>query len=246
MFVQWWYRLLCVALGMMISVLLISGYRNHQAAQAGLFDISAGDDESIGTWDIEEEEKKHVALTFDDGPKAGKTDVLLEGLRERGIHATFFLIGCQIEGNEEIVKQMKADGHQIGLHTFSHVELSKLSEYEQKQEIEKGKQALEAVIGPGNYSLRPPFGSVDKHLKSWINVPIVLWSVDTRDWTGISAQKIKKAVLTSAKDGDIILMHDIFTESIQGALMAIDEMKEDYEFMTVEELESYKESLQGK
>ena len=88
-----------------------------------------------------------MALTFDDGPKEGKTEPLLDMLNEKGVHATFFIIGAQVEENSEIVRRMYEEGHQIGMHTYSHVDLSCLSEARQKEEIEKSRKVIETVIG---------------------------------------------------------------------------------------------------
>lgn len=184
--------------------------------------------------------KKYVAITFDDGPKAGTTDHLLDGLRERGVHATFFLIGKQVEDNEELVEQMAKDGHLIGNHTFNHVNLANLSNKDAWRELSQCFGEIESTA-PGQLRvLRPPFGEISSALKSSAGCPIILWSVDTRDWTGKSAGDIADYIVKTAREGDIILLHDIFENSVQGALMAIDTMMENgYTFVTVDELFEY-------
>lgn len=180
---------------------------------------------------------KVIALTFDDGPKAGVTDWLLEELEQRNVKATFFLIGSQTEGNEAIIEKMYADGHQIGCHTYSHVQLTLLSEQEQKEEILQWYQAISSVIGDFSYCIRPPYGSVNNHVCDCLDIPVILWSVDTEDWTGKSAGAIADYIISEADDGDIILLHDIFEESVQGAVMALDELRRrGYTFVTVNEL----------
>ena len=180
---------------------------------------------------------KTLALTFDDGPKAGVTDWLLDELEKRNVKATFFLIGSQMEGNETIIQKMYADGHQIGCHTYSHVQLTLLSEQEQKEEILQWYEAVSSVIGDFSYCIRPPYGSVNNNVCDCLNLPVILWSVDTEDWTGKSAETIADYIVSEAGDGDIILLHDIFEESVQGAVMALDELqRRGYTFVTVNEL----------
>lgn len=180
---------------------------------------------------------KVAALTFDDGPKAGTTDVLLDGLKERDVKATFFLIGMQVKGNEAIVEQMYRDGHQIGNHTFEHVNLKDYSEDGQKCQLLLCDEAVSGVIGRKPHFIRPPFGEISDSLKSWVKAPIVMWSVDTKDWTGKTAPDIADYIVKNIQPGDIVLLHDIYKESVKGALMAVDTLKrQGYEFVTVEEL----------
>lgn len=185
------------------------------------------------------QQKPMIALTFDDGPKAGVTDVLLDELEKRNVKATFFLIGSQAEfpENREIIRRMAEDGHQIGCHTYHHVQMTALSENQQKQEILQWYQVVSGIIGDFSYALRPPYGCVNNAVCRSLNVPVVLWSVDTEDWTGKSAGEIADYVISEAKDGDIILLHDIFEESVQGAVMALDDlMRRGYTFVTVNDL----------
>ncbi len=195
-----------------------------------------------------EPSEKYIAITFDDGPKAGTTDVLLEGLRQRGVHATFFLIGRQVEENEALVEQMIKDGHLIGNHTYNHVNLASLSVKDAWRELSLCFDAIAAVeeeplktAEDGALKLvRPPFGEVSAAMKAQIGCPMILWSVDTRDWTGRQAGDIAGDIVETARPGDIILLHDIFENSVSGALMAIDTMMENgYTFVTVEELFGY-------
>lgn len=185
------------------------------------------------------QQKPMIALTFDDGPKAGMTDWLLDELEKRNVKVTFFLIGSQADlpENREIIRRMAEDGHQIGCHTYHHVQMTTLSENQQKQEILQWYQVVSGIIGDFSYALRPPYGCVNNAVCRSLNVPVILWSVDTEDWTGKSAGEIADYVISEAKDGDIILLHDIFEESVQGAVMALDDlMRRGYTFVTVNDL----------
>mgnify|MGYP004452043803 FL=1 len=185
------------------------------------------------------QQKPMIALTFDDGPKAGVTDWLLDELEKRNVKVTFFLIGSQADlpENREIIRRMAEDGHQIGCHTYHHVQMTTLSENQQKQEILQWYQVVSGIIGDFSYAVRPPYGCVNNAVCRSLNVPVILWSVDTEDWTGKSAGEIADYVISEAKDGDIILLHDIFEESVQGAVMALDDlMRRGYTFVTVNDL----------
>ena len=187
----------------------------------------------------DQQQKPMIALTFDDGPKAGVTDWLLDELEKRNVKVTFFLIGSQADlpENRETIRRMAEDGHQIGCHTYHHVQMTTLSENQQKQEILQWYQAVSGIIGDFSYALRPPYGCVNNAVCRSLNVPVILWSVDTEDWTGKSAGEIADYVISEAKDGDIILLHDIFEESVQGAVMALDDlMRRGYTFVTVNDL----------
>ena len=181
--------------------------------------------------------KKWIALTFDDGPKRGTTDILLEELRKRDVKATFFLIGEQIEENKDIVKQMYQDGHQIGNHTFHHMNLNTLDFDTQKKELILCNHMIGECANESSLCIRPPYGEVNEAIKLWINAPIILWSVDTLDWTGKTAEEIAAHIIENAKAGDIVLMHDIYDESIKGVILAIDQMKKQgYSFVTVRQM----------
>lgn len=180
---------------------------------------------------------KLVALTFDDGPKAATTARLLDGLEQRGVKATFFLIGAQIEENADLVCRMARSGHQIGIHTYDHVSLVDLSRSDFDAQVQRTRHILEEVIGPGEYLLRPPYGLVDDAVKRYADSPIILWSVDPEDWHERNVQREVAHIVSEVQDGDIILMHDIFPESVDAALQVVDQLHHaGYAFVTVEEL----------
>lgn len=182
-------------------------------------------------------EKKYIALTFDDGPRSDTTSVLLAGLEERGVKATFFLIGEQIEGNEWLLEWMAEDGHQVGSHTFTHLKLQESSSDTIVQEINKTETLLRSILGEGEYWLRPPYGLIDESRKSLIQTPMVYWSIDPEDWKVLDAEKVKEHVCTHAQNGDIVLLHDFYPTSVEAALAIVDRLQaEGFEFVTVAEL----------
>lgn len=180
--------------------------------------------------------RRCIALTFDDGPSPQTTAALLDGLKERGAHATFFLIGEQIAGNEDLVRRMKDEGHQIGNHSYTHVRLD-AADSEALAEIRKTDEALCAVLGDGTYWLRPPWGFSSDALKAAVTVPMVYWSMDTMDWSVRNRDLVSYEITHDAQPGDIILLHDPYETSAEAALQAIDVLsKQGYEFVTLEEL----------
>lgn len=177
-----------------------------------------------------------IALTFDDGPSPQTTEALLDGLKERGAHATFFLIGEQIAGNEALVQRMKEEGHQVGNHSFTHVRLDAAGDRE-LAEIAETDAALRGLLGSGSYWIRPPWGFSSDALKQSVSVPLIFWTVDTMDWSVRSRDLVAHCIVQNAKDGDIVLLHDPYQTSVDAALQAIDTLSaQGYAFVTLEEL----------
>ena len=182
-------------------------------------------------------ETNYVALTFDDGPRRGTTDRLLEGLKERGASATFFLVGEEAERYPELVRRMQAEGHQVGNHTWSHVRLEGASTAVIQEEVGKTEELLETLLGGRGYWLRPPYGLITPGTEKLVRVPMVKWSVDPRDWENKNTDKVVQAILKHVKPNSIILLHDIYDTSVDAALKVVDTLEaQGYCFVTVEEL----------
>ncbi len=178
-----------------------------------------------------------VALTFDDGPRSSTTGPLLDGLALREVPATFFLVGNRIPGNEDLVRRMAAEGHQIGIHTYDHVELKGLSRQDFDLQVGKTRALITQLVGEGNYWLRPPYGLMDRQAGQWCGGPVILWSVDPEDWKDDNIDRIVAAVVEHVSDGDIILLHDLFPSSAQAALRVVDTLlARGCCFVTVEQL----------
>ena len=181
--------------------------------------------------------EKIVYLTFDDGPRRSTTTALLDGLAQRGVNATFFLIGEQLVNNEDVVQRMDAEGHQIGIHTFDHVKLTGLSKTDFDAQVDKTRQCLLRILGHNDFLLRPPYGMTDQGVKKHAGCPIILWSVDPEDWRDQNTARVVQQVVSQARDGSIILMHDIFPESVDAALQIVDQLHaQGYLFVTVDQL----------
>ena len=182
-------------------------------------------------------EIKKVALTFDDGPHPIYTKQLLDGLKERGIKATFFVIGEQIEGNETLLKRMVKEGHLIGNHTYHHVDLSKISEEEGFLEIKKTNQKIYDVTGQETCLIRPPFGAWNKSFETHLQMIPVMWDVDTLDWKVKDPSVILERVLEGTQENGIILMHDYYETSVEAVWSIVEELsRRGYQFVTVDQI----------
>lgn len=202
-----------------------------------------GEEESVEEGSVEEvpddfwDETKRVALTFDDGPHPVYTVELLDGLAERGVCATFFVIGENIPGNEEIIRRMDMEGHLIGNHTYDHVKISDLSVEEACGQVEKTSALIHEITGKDTEYVRPPFGSWRKDLECSFEMFPVLWDVDPLDWTTKNTSDVVRRVLEAVGPDDIILLHDCYKSSVEAALQIVDALSEQgYEFVTVDEL----------
>jgi len=184
---------------------------------------------------------KLIAFTFDDGPNR-YTAGLLDGLEARGVVATFFMNGANGAGGTsnypELLARMREDGDQLANHTYSHASFSRLSAEKMKSEVAGVEAYLFDAMG-GSYTdfVRTPGGAVNSAVRGNVDAPIILWSVDPVDWKYRNADTDYKNVVRGAKDGAIVLMHDLYKPSVEAALRAIDTLKErGYEFVTVAEL----------
>lgn len=180
-------------------------------------------------------QKKLLAFTFDDGPSKENTTYLLKELEKRNAHVSFFIIGNRIKNNEYLIKQLYNDGHTIGSHTFNHKNLKLLKSDEIHKEIDETNKLLTEITGEQTIYLRPPYGTYNNYIFD-NNMVIILWSIDTLDWQYKDALKIKETIVNNASDGDIILLHDLYETSIEGALLAMDELKDEYDFVSIDEL----------
>lgn len=183
------------------------------------------------------DEVKRVAITFDDGPNPDYTMTLLEGLKKRGVKATFFVLGKEVENYPDILKAIYEDGHLIGVHSYQHVNFANIGDKAALEQIEKTQEAVYAVTGEYAGYIRPPYGCWSKELSKKAPLIEVLWDVDPLDWATTDADTVVQRILRNTEDGSIILLHDASESSVQAAFTVIDVLqKEGYEFVTAEEL----------
>lgn len=180
--------------------------------------------------------QKAVALTFDDGPSSF-TDRLLDCLEQNNAKATFFMVGTEIDSFPDEVKRMKELGCELGNHTYDHTDLTTLSADEITSEISRVDEKLVELTGQGASVVRPPYGSINDTVKAAIGTPMILWSIDTLDWKTEDVESTVEEVMNNVEDGSIILMHDIYSASVDAAEILIPQLiEEGYQLVTVHEL----------
>ena len=184
------------------------------------------------------QEKKYVALTFDDGPSGKYTRALLDGLYDRGAHATFLLCGYRMKDQQELTQRIFQEGHEIGYHGYSHDAMKTMSRRQIAQEILDSQALLPEDCEP--VFLRPPGGFVTDGIRQVAEarqLAILSWSVDPKDWATNDKIAIEKAVLKNIQDGDIVLLHDMTDSSVQAALDIVDAlMEQEYRIVSVADL----------
>jgi peptidoglycan/xylan/chitin deacetylase (PgdA/CDA1 family) len=182
-------------------------------------------------------EVKKVAITFDDGPNPAHTERLLDGLKERNVTATFFLIGSEVAEYPEIVKRMSEEGHLIGNHTYEHVDLCGVDDSQVKWQVEQTNDAIYEVTGERPVYIRPPYGSWSSRMEEETGMLEVLWTVDPRDWDCDDTGELISRVLEQVENDSIILFHDASASSVDAALSVVDILTErGYEFVGANEI----------
>ena len=183
------------------------------------------------------QDKKLIAFTFDDGPSETNTNYLLDNLDKYDAKVTFFVLGSRVDSNKETIKRAYLEGNDIGSHTYNHQNLNLLSDVALIDEVKKTNEAIKEVIGTSPTLLRPPYGNLTDHGKELANMSIVLWNIDPLDWKYKDKNRVANEIIEHAHDGAIILVHDIYKSSVEGALLAMEELqKQGYAFVTINEM----------
>lgn len=190
-----------------------------------------------GSSGVQQEARKKIALTFDDGPNRTSTVQILEILEKYDVKATFFVIGQNVEKYPDIVKAAADQGHEIASHSWSHKNLTKLNNAQLHAEIDQASTAIFNAIGQYPTSYRPPYGAMNDQVRNEITLNPILWNIDTLDWQHKSPAKTLASVKAHAKDGGVILMHDIHQQSADAVEAVIQYLlEENYELVTTGEL----------
>lgn len=184
--------------------------------------------------------KPMIALTFDDGPYTPVTSKILRVLKKYDSRATFFVVGNRVNAYSKVLKASYNMGNQIASHTFDHEDLSKMTKKQLSAEMTKTNNALQSVIGCHATLVRPPYGNISDVMRKNIKIPMMYWSIDTDDWKWRNAAKVL-AECKNVKDGDIILMHDLYPSTAEAVKKLVPRLKKkDYELVTVDEMFYYK------
>lgn len=226
---------LFLILDILLALLLIMEYAER---------FGMGEMKEINVWtevdqavDTRQEQSKKIALTFDDGPNPTYTPMLLDGLAERGVHATFFLMGQNAERYPELVTRLYEEGHLIGNHTYTHMQLTDTEMDAFVAELSKTDELIFGITGVHTEFVRPPFGIWNKKIETKLGMLPVLWTIDPRDWCTSNTDTVTNRIVSHAEENGIILLHDGYQSSVEAALRVIDILQaEGYEFVTVDEI----------
>lgn len=177
-----------------------------------------------------------IALTFDDGP-GQYTEELLQCLEKNNAKATFFMLGQNVERYSDTVRHMKKLGMGLANHTYGHPILTSLSGIQIANELEKTDGIIKRIAEEAPTSMRPPGGAFNHTVRSISGLPIIMWSIDTKDWKTKSEDMTYQCIMDNVRDGSVVLMHDIHSWSVKAALRVIPELAaKGFKLVTVEEL----------
>ena len=191
--------------------------------------------------------KPMIALTFDDGPYAPVGNRIMDSLEKYNGRATFFVVGNRVAEYQTEIKRMHDNGHEIANHTYGHKYLNKLGADEIRSQVELCNQAVAAVTGESPRLVRLPGGNKNDTVLGNVNYPMIMWNIDTLDWKTKNADKTVQAVIGKVKDGDIVLMHELYTASGDAAVTLIPALTErGYQLVTVSELARFRGGLSNK
>jgi len=186
-------------------------------------------------------EGPYIAMTFDDGPKPGQTDRLLDMLKERGIKATFYVIGQNAVAYPELIQRMVAEGHEVGNHSWNHTAFTKAGGAGVASQINQTDAALVAAGAPKPVTVRPPYGatntSISKRLNEEFGQKVIMWDVDPLDWKHRNSARVTAEILKNTKAGSIVLAHDIHATTVDAMPATLDGLaQKGFKFVTVSEL----------
>lgn len=188
-----------------------------------------------------DEKAPMVALTFDDGPSENATSRILKVLGDNYSRATFFMVGTNAEKYPELVAEIASAGCELGNHSYNHKDLTKLDAAGREEQIDLVNRAVNKATGENTTVIRPPFGAYDDEVLNDLQNPVVLWNLDTEDWSSRNAQLVVENVMDQVQDGDIILMHDIYDSTAEAVELLVPRLKEEgYQLVTVSEMAKYK------
>lgn len=220
-----------------LTVLRLQSDHTGTMGDADAYATATDEDGQAGSETHSSQSAKLLALTFDDGPSAKATDRILKVLKKHKVRATFFVVGESVLMNPDVVKRTYEAGMLIGSHTHTHQLLTKLSPDEIFDEIQRCADAVYNACGFEPTLLRPPGGAFNETVQGVVHMPMIQWSLDTRDWITKDPEDIYQHLVRQAKDGGIVLMHDTVSATADALERAIPKLKKmGYRFVTVDEL----------
>ena len=185
-----------------------------------------------------------VALTFDDGPNADSTPIILDALKKERVKATFFVIGLKVAANSELMHRIQKEGNEIGNHTWAHPNLLKISRAQIEQQISQTQATITSLGLPAPKLFRPPYEAFTKPMLAYIHMPVILWNIDPKDWKEKDPKHVADAVVSQARSGGLIVMHDKPTTAA-AVEKIIQDLKPRFKLVTVSELLNLAPDAQG-
>ncbi|WP_169334287.1 polysaccharide deacetylase family protein [Rubritalea marina] len=184
---------------------------------------------------------KNIAITFDDGPHPTLTPKLLDILKARNVKATFYVLGPLVEKHPELTRRILREGHELGNHTWTHPDMSKMGANSVRNELQRTEDTIVRVTGVKPQTMRPPYGAFRSEQKKWVfaefGYPTILWDVDPNDWRRPGSQVVARRLINGARGGSILLAHDIHSGTIAAMPMTLDSLiNQGYKFVTVSQL----------
>ncbi|MBE5928522.1 MAG: hypothetical protein E7267_04005 [Lachnospiraceae bacterium] len=245
-------RILFIFFVLFLAFLLIRKYKHNSTNNAGNFTedyaVSNGavsvvptimptPDSSNIMPDTIDPDKPMIALTFDDGPNTSTTGSILDTLETHNARATFFVVSSRLPAHYDASNRALSIGCEIGSHSYSHKMLNKLKTKQIKKEFKRSKKIIKKYTGNTFSLIRTPYGDTDRRVLKNTDYPVVLWSVDSLDWKAKNSKVIVNRVMKNAKDGDIILLHDLYTNTAEAVKEIVPALiSQGYQLVTVSEM----------
>lgn len=186
-------------------------------------DCTSGEESSLEVNVVSKKDVTMVAITIDDGPGSYEAD-FLDFLDSRNVKATFFLLGTQVAAYKSTLRRLVDDGHELGSHGYSHKQMTKMTGKAAIKEIQSTNKALKKATGVQATVFRPPYGDWTEYIRDHAKLPIVLWNVDTLDWKYRDAARVESQIINGAKNGNIILIHEVYSTTLEGLKKAVDKL----------------------
>lgn len=185
--------------------------------------------------------KPLIALTYDDGPRTDVGARLMDVFEKYGQRTTFFMVGDRVSSRASEVKRMADDGHEVANHTYDHVYLNKVGAETIQNQVRACNDIIEQTCGIRPRIMRLPGGNKNSTVLSNVNMPIILWNIDTKDWSHRNTQKTIDAVMGKVTDGDIVLMHELYESTAAASEYMVPKLVEQgFRLVTVSELAAIK------
>ena len=182
-----------------------------------------------------------VALTYDDGPQPSVGNRIMDCMAQYGGRATFFMVGERVGSYTSEVRRMVAEGHEVANHSMNHKYLQKQGVAEIQAQVNQCNDAIEAACGVRPRLMRLPGGNYNATVLANTHMPMIQWNIDTKDWKTKNAQQTIQTVLSQVKDGDIILMHELYGATGDASMQLIPELtNRGFQLVTVSEMAAAK------